>query len=162
MTTEYDRPPARINGKNNPDYKKWLHLNQPVNPGGLCECGCGKLLKYTEYRFKRWHQNERIWRLRSPHNVTYTFKNVNLFVKTHAHLFHSDDLIEKTTPSGVKYCSATRGLASISPRAKKPNGSWKGWRIDSQQERLFHEGKTLLEDITPRASSNTTRETPPQ
>lgn len=110
---------------------------------------------------KESHFSAKPWRIISPSNVTYQFSNLNHFVRTHKHLFHPDDVAQKTTKKGEPYWSASRGIQALSPRKKKPCGSWKGWRIDSQQERLFHEGKTLLEDITPpRASSSTTQETP--
>lgn len=118
-----------------------------------------KKMSESLLKLREKHPNALVWRLKSPDNKTYTFKNLRLFVRENSHLFHPDDIVIKP---GQKYGRAVFGLHSISPRAKKPNGSWKGWRIDSQQERLFHEGKTLLEDITPpRASSSTTRETPP-
>jgi len=105
------------------------------------------------------HQCALVWRIKSPDNQIYTFRNLMLFVRENGHLFDPNDAVAKL---GQRCCNAVSGICSISPRAKRPKGSWKGWRIDSQQERLFHEGKTLLEDITPPVSSNTTRETPPQ
>jgi hypothetical protein len=110
------------------------------------------------------HGRAKNWCLKSPDNATYTFKNVGHFVRTHAHLFHPDDTIIKYRKGTLMgHCNAINGLLSLSPRQKNPKGTWKGWRIDSQQERLFHEGKTLLEDISPLpTSSNTTRETPPR
>lgn len=109
------------------------------------------------------HHSAKPWRVISPDNVKYEFRNVHHFVRSHAHLFHPDDLAQKFNTKGRDpCCNASRGIQSLSPRRKRPNGTWKGWRIDSQQERLFHEGKTLLEDITPPVSSSTTRENPPQ
>lgn len=133
------------------------------------------------------HSRAKNWCVKSPDNKSYSFKNVGHFVRTHAHLFHPDDVILKYKKGTFKsHCNAIQGLLSLSPRQKSPKGTWKGWRIDSQQERLFHENKTLLEDIsdqeppwlknqvdTPipdgapttfkwKASSSTTRETPPR
>ena len=100
------------------------------------------------------------WRLLSPQNVTYEFRNLLHFIRENEHLFNPEDVVWVLHTNGSSRCNASTGLGSISPRLKNPNGSWKGWRIDSQQERVFHEGKTLLEDITlPQDSSNTIQET---
>lgn len=108
----------------------------------------GKKVSASHRALGQQHHMAKPWRLRSPQNVTYEFKNLADFVRKNPHLFYPEDVIWRYTPWNHSYtCKAVGGLNSISPRLKKPNGSWKGWRIDSQQERIFHEGKTLMEDI---------------
>jgi len=114
----------------------------------------GKKVSIAHRALGEDHGMAKPWRLRSPRNVVYEFRNLIHFVRENGHLFDAEDVAWRRKPGNRTHtCRAVGGLNSISPRLKKPNGSWKGWRIDSQQERLFYEGLSLLEDITP-ASSN--------
>jgi hypothetical protein len=158
------------------EHEKWI--------GKLCSPAHRKKVSETGTSKGEKHQKAGVWHLKSPNNVSYSFKNLEHFIRSHAHLFHPDDIVRKLKKNGGSFwCRAGMGLNSLSPRCKNPKGSWKGWRIDSQQERLFHEGKTLLEDTTDqappwlrvpveapidapesfkwKASSSTNQETPP-
>jgi hypothetical protein len=84
----------------------------------------------------------KVWRLRSPNNVVYEFKNINHFVSTHPDLFTDADRV-------IKYGSyqAQHGLATLSPHRKNPRGSWKGWTWCSVVERTQNEAQDLLNRI---------------
>jgi len=87
------------------------------------------------------HPSEKIWRIRSPRNKTYCFKNLAEFVRTNKHLFNDEDLVIKDNKNTV----AERGLMCICPRRKEVRGSWKGWTWVSQTERIHNEGRDFLE-----------------
>ena len=86
----------------------------------------------------------RVWRLRSPMNVVYTFRNLRKFIEENSSLFAPDDIIWKPHGTGIR-CRASAGIEGMSPRKKRPSGGWKGWTWNSQVERFKNEGRDLLE-----------------
>src|ERR1017187_1806001 len=89
------------------------------------------------------HCRARIWRVRSPENIVYEFKNLQLFIREHSELFLPGDVIWKG--KNKLKCNANGGIQSICPRKKHPVGSWKNWTWYSHLERLKNEGCDLLE-----------------
>jgi len=96
--------------------------------------------KKTDPRAQKGPMNQcsKIWRLVSPSNKVYSFKNLMHFIRENATLFDFDDVQwHKQGKKETTYtCKAHGGLSILSPRRKKPHGSWKGWRWHSQVERL--------------------------
>jgi len=91
--------------------------------------------------------NAKSWRLRSPSNTVYEFRNLLLFVKENQNLFDPSDVIpHKSSPRG---CRASVGLNSLNPYVKSPRGSWKGWIWYSQTERRVNDCQDLLDRTTP-------------
>ncbi len=66
--------------------------------------------------------NEKTWRLRSPVNQVFEFRNLSHFIQTNPNLFAPEDTIIIGQKS-----RAMRGIQSLSPRLRKNAGSWKGW-----------------------------------
>ena len=60
-----------------------------------------------------------IWRIKSPANIIYKFKNASQFIRDNPDLFDKDDLV--WVDSG---CRASRGLLSLN---RVNVFSWKGW-----------------------------------
>lgn len=89
------------------------------------------------------HRAAKVWRLRSPDGRTYEFKNLQDFIRQHSDLFDPSD-VEWVKSGRNVHCRASGGLASISARRAKAVGSWKGWTVYSQTERLFNGGEDLL------------------
>ena len=83
----------------------------------------------------------KVWHLRSPDNLQFSFRNLSEFVRTHTELFDDADLIWKRT--GL--CRAVQGISSISPACLRPKLSWKGWTWVSIHERRFNDGADLLQ-----------------
>ena len=81
--------------------------------------------------------NAKAWRLRSPLNVVYTFRNLLAFIRDNPSLFAPEDVQwKKSAKQRSESCRASGGLAMLCPSRKNTKGSWKGWRWDSQLERL--------------------------
>ena len=89
------------------------------------------------------HCRARVWKVRSPANVVYEFKNLSHFIREHTELFLPEDVIWKG--KNKKRCNASAGIQSVCPRKKHPVGSWKSWTWYSHLERLKNEGCDLLE-----------------
>jgi len=79
------------------------------------------------------------WRVRSPQNVIYEFKNLSNFLRDHSNLFHPNDLKQYSLLKPSRYkttdqCNAYKFLLALKPYrmdgGPKRNvvGSWKGWR----------------------------------
>ena len=83
----------------------------------------------------RWRAKE--WRLRSPQNVVYRFKNLLNFVCTHKELFLEEDLKR----------NAASGLSALRPTNNYVHGSWKGWTWDSHIEGFYNGGEDLLDRV---------------
>ena len=92
-------------------------------------------------KFQKGEQHIRsiVWRLRSPSNIRYEFKNLAEFIRQHNSLFLRDDL-EWVRRGNGQLCRAYSGLSSLrpyladgSPRARVV-GSWKGWRWISYED----------------------------
>ena len=82
------------------------------------------------------HPKARWWCLSSPDNVTYTFKNLRVFIERNPHLFDPSDLNWHIKGRSMK-CKAMAGIERLSPRQKgRIAGIWKGWRWRSITERL--------------------------
>jgi hypothetical protein len=83
------------------------------------------------------NQSARVWKLRSPDNQTYQFRNLTHFIRENEGLFNPKDVTWKLRreiiPSSWT-CKAYGGLAMLSPRRKHCHETWKGWRwhIDGQ------------------------------
>jgi hypothetical protein len=77
---------------------------------------------------------EKIWRLRSPDNRVFIFKNLQHFIRTNSDLFLPEDLNTR----------ASKGIQSICPRKKICVGSWKGWTWYSHFEEVKNKGQDLL------------------
>lgn len=71
------------------------------------------------------------WRLRSPANKLYQFKNLLQFIRENEALFDPDDVRWVKHGRGGLSCKASAGLGSLSVRSKNPIGSWKGWTWNS-------------------------------
>lgn len=92
------------------------------------------------------HECSKPWKVRSPDNLVYMFKNVRHFVRNNPHLFDAEDVKwRKSGRAGPLVCRAALGLTSLSPRAKRAKLSWKGWRVIPNED--------ALQKVTP-ASSN--------
>ena len=81
----------------------------------------------------------KIWRLRSPANRVYEFRNLREFIRSNPELFTGGDAdwVESKTQ---KWCRALNGLTSLAPRGKgEVRGSWKGWTWYSITERIFND-----------------------
>ena len=89
----------------------------------------------------------RMWRVRSPENVVYVFKNLQEFIRNNPHLFNEEDVIWKPNIKAMR-CNASAGIEVISPRRKHPAGSWKGWTWHHTVERVLNQGRDLLERQT--------------
>lgn len=85
----------------------------------------------------------RTWRIRSPVNKVYEFRNLQMFIRENPHLFHPDDVIWNR--SHGKACAASRGIQILSHRKKFPVGSWKGWTWYSHFEELVNNRQDLLQ-----------------
>ena len=65
------------------------------------------------------------WRLLSPDNTVYHFRNLALFLRQHTELFDPDDLTPRTIG-----CRASAKLSRLRPDNKNRRKSWKGWEWD--------------------------------
>ncbi len=81
-------------------------------------------LKNPRYASTTKHALAKTWRLRSPSNVTYEFRNVVVFVRDNPRLFSEYQL---GTSSKSRYCRAVMGLQSLCQDRKKHALSWYGW-----------------------------------
>jgi hypothetical protein len=90
------------------------------------------------------HKNAITGILRSPDNVTFRFRNMSHFVRTHPHLFRPEDVEWKRNG---RYCRALKGLLNLTEK-KRPNGSWKGWTLVSFTESFYNRGEHLLAEQT--------------
>jgi hypothetical protein len=89
------------------------------------------------------------WRLRSPDNKVYEFRNLQHFVRENRHLFLPEDTFPpEACGAEVQKWHAVGGLCGLSIRKKNPHGSWKGWTWHSQTERLKNQGEDLLDRRT--------------
>src|SRR5260370_26772388 len=70
------------------------------------------------------HPCEKPWRLRSPDNQVFIFKNLRHFVRTHQHLFEPEDLIKRSYGARSRACA---GIYRLSPRSKNQVDRWKNW-----------------------------------
>ena len=84
------------------------------------------------------HHYARVWRLRDPNGKTWDFKNVAQFIRDHHDLFDDEDLLPRGKFGHIR---AVQGLASLSPRKKRPEGSWKGWVHVATHERRFYDAE---------------------
>ncbi len=79
------------------------------------------------------HVRAIIWRLRSPSNRKYEFKNLAEFLRQHSDLFAPDDVRWHRVKT-AETCRAYKGLAALRPYLadgaprRRVEGSWKGWR----------------------------------
>ena len=79
------------------------------------------------------HVRAIIWRLRSPSNRTYEFKNLEEFLRQNPDLFAADDLRWHRVKT-AETCRAYKGLAALRPYSadgtprRRVEGSWRGWR----------------------------------
>lgn len=100
----------------------------------------GDNFRKKDQRAQKGPQNQcsRIWRLKSPLNKIYEFKNLMHFIRENENLFIKDDVQWKSKPNRKSNftCRAHGGLSMLCPRRKKSIGVWKGWRWFSQVERL--------------------------
>jgi hypothetical protein len=79
-----------------------------------------------------------VFRLRSPQNVIYEFKNLAKFLRDHSELFDPKDLKQYYHPNphrrSTDRCVAYKVLLSLKPYKtdgspkSRVSGSWKGWR----------------------------------
>lgn len=70
------------------------------------------------------------WRLRSPTNELYCFRNLAAFIEHHVSLFSESDLRQRDYGQGPKWPMDTRaysGLSKLSPRRKQGHSTWKEW-----------------------------------
>lgn len=89
------------------------------------------------------HFRAEVWRIRSPENKVFIFKNLAKFIRDHPWEFLPEDVID---PGNKKHkCHAYSGINSISPRQKKTVGSWKGWTWYSHLESDTHCGRDPLD-----------------
>ncbi len=158
-TGPLDRVKAKANG-----LKSYARNKEKLRDGLQKAKEDGKL-KWSEerksmegFRADETHIRARVWRLRSPKNVTFgPFKNLAFFIRNHRHLFLPEDAVEPVLKG-----RAYSGLCRLNPngKSKAVSGSWKGWTWCSQLERLQNGGNDLLDrtytpDITEsHASSN--------
>jgi hypothetical protein len=89
------------------------------------------------------NQSARVWKLRSPENQTYQFRNLTHFIRENESLFNSEDVIWKLKRESIPSswtCKAYGGLAMLSPRRKHCVETWKGWRwhIDGHHQETLH------------------------
>ena len=156
-TGPLDKMKAKTNGL------KAYDRNKDVMKRGLQKAWEEGRLKWSDerksmegFRPDESHIRARVWRLRSPQNVTIgPFKNLAFFIRNHRHLFLPEDTLEP-----VLKCRAYNGICHLNPNGKLKivSGTWKGWTWHSQVERLQNDGydlldRGMLEVITP-ASSN--------
>jgi hypothetical protein len=91
------------------------------------------------------HHGARIWRLRSPKNKVYEFRNLQEFIRQNPGLFDPEDVVIRSYGKS----RAASGLGMLSERWANGAGSWKGWTWASQVERLKNDGKDLLDRPEP-------------
>ena len=92
-------------------------------------------------KFQKGEQNVRacVWRLRSPRNAIYEFRNLVEFVRTHGNLFDVKDVQWKKRCSSY-LCNASTCLSALKPYTsngtpkQRVAGSWKGWRWYASKE----------------------------
>jgi hypothetical protein len=100
----------------------------------------GEEFRKTDPRAQKGPQNQcsKIWRIVSPSNKIYSFKNLMHFIRENKSLFNPNDVQwhQKGKKETTYTCKAHGGLSMLSPRRKKSHGVWKGWRWHSQTERL--------------------------
>lgn len=116
----------------------------------MCKCDCGNEVILCSRGVRKGRRScgctaGSLWRLRSPENKVYEFRNLRRFIKEHPDLFDPEDVIWYPLPVRGEKCRAFGGITSISHRSKRANGSWKVWTICSQVERLENDGRDLLE-----------------
>jgi len=158
-TTRIDKVKAKANGL------KAYANNRDSMKQGLKKAKEDGRLKWSDerrsmegFRPDETHIRARVWRLRSPKNVTFgPFKNLAFFIRNHRHLFLPEDTLEPV-PKSLAY----NGLNRLNPnrKAKRVCGSWRGWTWHSQVERLQNNGEDLLDrsafaELSFPASSNT-------
>lgn len=95
------------------------------------------------------HYNSLVFKLRSPQNVVYYVQNLTHWVRRNAHLFAPEDVVWKPLKSSLSRrtptyrCRAEGGLYALTNKVR-PVGSWKGWTLVSDVERLYAKGEDLL------------------
>ena len=106
----------------------------------------GEEFRKTDPRAQKGPKNQaaRVWRLRSPVNKIYEFKNLLHFIRENENLFNSEDVVWKTNGRVGKTCKAHGGLSMLSPRRKKAHGVWKGWTWVSHIESIYNDQEDLL------------------
>jgi hypothetical protein len=94
--------------------------------------------KATRQRMPQFQKGEKhiraiIWRLRSPSNQVYEFRNLAEFVRQNTGLFHVDD-VQWCRRGAGELCRAYSGISSLRPYLadgtprKRVSSTWKGWR----------------------------------
>lgn len=108
----------------------------------------GEEFRKTDPRAQKGPKNQaaRVWRLRSPVNKIYEFKNLKHFIRKHKSLFMPEDVEwhAKTKRKTDTTCKAHGGLSMLSPRRKQTAGSWKGWTWVSHIESIYNDKEDLL------------------
>jgi hypothetical protein len=94
------------------------------------------LMKSPKCQKGKDHHSGAMWHIRSPENVTYSFKNLNQFIRDNPQLFLQEDLEKK----------AYRGISMLRPNPGKirVSGTWKGWTWASLTEIFHNDGEDLL------------------
>lgn len=92
------------------------------------------------------HVSSKEWRLRSPVNKVYIFKNLREFVRQNIHLFKDKDVIFKKERNGKsETCNAISALSHLRPGISRQESTWKGWTWYSEEEKFYNHGRDLLE-----------------
>lgn len=112
----------------------------------------GEEFRKTDPRAQKGPKNQcaSVWRLRSPINKIYEFKNLMHFIRENENLFMPEDVEWKTKTSRKSdlSCKAYGGLSMLSPRRKQTTGSWKGWTWVSHTESIYNAKEDLLDRQT--------------
>ena len=93
------------------------------------------------------HYAAKWWRVRSPMNVVYEFKNLHVFIKNNPSLFDPETIVYKKYGPTLS-CRAYKGIGGLRPNFRNTRGSWRGWTWYSQTERLKNDGNDLLDRAT--------------
>lgn len=72
------------------------------------------------------HSGAKDWHLVDPSGTEHRFRNLSLFIRSHAELFDPDDILPRGL-NGTGPCRAATGLSNIRPDRKKRVERWKGW-----------------------------------
>lgn len=105
----------------------------------------------TDPRAQKGTQNQsaRVWRIRSPVNKIYEFKNLIHFIRENENLFAPEDVewrVKGKRDTSLT-CKAHGGLSMLSPRRKQSHGTWKGWTWVSHIESIYNNKEDLLSRI---------------
>ena len=108
----------------------------------------GEEFRKTDPRAQKGPKNQaaRVWRLRSPVNEIYEFKNLMHFIRENKNLFLPEDVEwhAKGKRETALTCKAHGGLSMLSPRRKQSTGSWKGWTWVSHIESIYNDKEDIL------------------